>query len=255
MSKAESIPTNLRLLTILEDVAQAGKPVTPSAVNERIGLPKPTIHRLFATLEAEGFLQREMDGRSYTVGRRLQALSSNVMSSLWVHTTRTTVLSRLARDIGETCNITIPDRDAMIYLDRVETSWPLRIQLPVGTRVPLYCTSSGKMYLSTLNSAQLERYLKSVKLEASAPNTIVDPDILKQELAKTRERQYSTDDQEFMVGMIALAVPVLNRAGRLVATLAVHAPMQRLPLRDAHAHLDRMRAASRELTSLLIPET
>ncbi|MDB4241029.1 IclR family transcriptional regulator, partial [Yoonia sp.] len=64
------IPTNLRLLLLLEEVAKVGVPVTPSVVNEVMGLPKPTIHRLFATAEAEGFLQRDIDGRSYSPGRR-----------------------------------------------------------------------------------------------------------------------------------------------------------------------------------------
>lgn len=249
--KTETIPTNLRLLLILEDVAKIGTPVTPSEVNERIGLPKPTIHRLFATLESEGFLQREVDGRSYTVGRRLQSMSLNALSSMWVHTARTTVLTRLATEIGETCNISVPDRDAMIYLDRVETSWPLRIQLPVGTRVPLHCTASGKMYLSTLTPAHLNRYLSSALLEARTANTLVDKEILLQELNRTKERGFSQDAEEFMAGMIALAVPVLNQDGRLVSTLSFHAPVQRLSLNDAYTHLESLNGAAHELMELL----
>ena len=71
-----SIPTNLRMLLVLEEIAQSGVPVTPTEVNQRIGLPKPTIHRLFATLEAEGFIMRELDGKSYTPGKRLRRLAS-----------------------------------------------------------------------------------------------------------------------------------------------------------------------------------
>ncbi|MEM6422173.1 MAG: helix-turn-helix domain-containing protein, partial [Pseudomonadota bacterium] len=80
------------MLLILEEVARSGVPLTPTDVNAEIGLPKPTIHRLFATLEAEGFLIRELDGRSYTAGRRLRRLSVNVLSSLRVRTARLAVL-------------------------------------------------------------------------------------------------------------------------------------------------------------------
>ena len=250
--KGETIPTNLRLPLVLEAVAQAGVPVTPTDINAQIGLPKPTIHRLFATLEAEGFLQRELDGRSYTAGRRLRKLSTNVLSSLRVRTARLTVLNALAEEIGETCNIAVPDRDAMIYLDRVETKWPLRIQLPIGTHVPFYCTASGKMYLSTLVNSHLERYLRAAKLQQKTPNTICDRSRLRDEIAQTRQRGYSQDAEEFMDGMIALAVPINDDQGRLVSTLSFHAPTMRLTLDQAIAHLPRMHKAATELARLVL---
>lgn len=254
VSKSESIPTNLRLLSILEDVARVGTPVTPSDVNERLKLPKPTIHRLFTTLESEGYLQREPDGRSYTVGRRLRRMSTNTLSSLWVRTARTAVLGRLAEEIGETCNIAIPDRDCMTYLDRVETQWPLRIQLPVGTKVPMYCTASGKMYLSTLRGANLERYLSNVSLDAKTPTTLTTSDALRDELKRTKARGYAQDAEEFMQGMVALAVPINDEQGRLLSTLSFHAPTQRLNMEQAAKHLDRLREASLELSRLLVEE-
>ncbi|MEL6280251.1 MAG: IclR family transcriptional regulator [Pseudomonadota bacterium] len=249
---SETIPTNLRLLLVLEAVAQAGSPVTPTDVNEQLKLPKPTIHRLFATLEAEGFLQRELDGRSYTAGRRLRLFSANVLTSLRVRMARVAVLSALAEEIGETCNVALPDREAMVYLDRVETKWPLRIQLPIGTNVPFYCTASGKMYLASLNPSHLNRYLGAAKLEARTSATITDRKALREEIARTRDRGYAIDAEEFMDGMIAFAVPVLDDQGRLLVTLSFHAPTQRLRVADAMAHLDRLRAAARELGHLVI---
>ncbi len=253
--KSDTIPTNLRLPLVLEAVAKAGVPVTPTEVNAQIGLPKPTIHRLFATLEAEGFLQRELDGRSFTAGRRLRKLSIDVLSSLRIRTARLAVLNALAEEIGETCNIAVPDRDAMTYLDRVETKWPLRIQLPVGTQVPFVCTASGKMYLSTLNEAHLHSYLGAAKLEARTPTTITDRTELRKEIARTREQGYAQDAEEFMEGMIALAVPINDYQGRLLSTLSFHAPTQRLTLEGAYAHLPRLRHAASELSRLVIEGT
>ena len=145
-----TILTNLRLVVVLEAIAQAGVPVTPTEVNARLGLPKPTIHRLFATLEEEGFVQRDMDGRSCSPGRRLRVMSSQVLSSVRIRTTRRAILRRLSEEIDETCNLALPGRDAMIHVERVETQWPLRIQLPIDTRVPLACTASGKVHLGSL---------------------------------------------------------------------------------------------------------
>ncbi|MEM9221331.1 MAG: IclR family transcriptional regulator [Pseudomonadota bacterium] len=244
-------PTNLRTFLVLEEVARAGVPVTPTEVNASLGLPKPTIHRLFATLEAEGLLQREIDGRSYTPGRRLSRLAMNIQSSLSERTPRIAVLKALAEEIGETCNIALPDRDAMIYLDRVETKWPLRIQLPVGTHVPFHCTASGKMYLSSLSDTQLDRYLNAADLAPYTPMTITDRGRLRDVLMQIRERGYSQDDHEFMEGMIAIARPILGEDGRLASTVSFHAPSIRLSLADAHKHLDRLGKAALELSQLV----
>lgn len=226
--------------------------MTPTEINQKLGLPKPTIHRLFATLEAEGFLQREIDGRSYAPGRRLRKMSTGVLSSLRVRTARLSILNALAEKIGETCNISVPDRDAMIYIDRVETKWPLRIQLPIGTNVPFYCTASGKMYLSMLKKAHLERYLGSVKFEQQTPATITDKASLFSEIRKTKEQGFAQDNEEFMEGMIALAVPIIDVHGRLVSTLSFHAPTQRLSLQQAYAYLDDLNEAAEELSQLLV---
>lgn len=250
-SKDGAIPTNLRLLIVLEAMAEAGVPVTPTEVNLQLGLPKPTIHRLFTTLETEGFIQREIDGRGYSPGFRLRKMSTGILSSLRIRTARVAILNKLAEQIGETCNIAIPDRDAMVYLDRVETKWPLRIQLPVGTRVPFYCTASGKMYLSSLDRRHLRNYAKSTNLTAKTGTTLTDPDCLIDEILKVQELGYSTDNGEFMEGMIAVAVPITEGSGRLVSTLSVHAPAQRLSLNDAIGYVDKLREAAQGLSSLI----
>lgn len=250
----ETIPTNLRLLMVLEEVARVGVPVTPTEVNAALELPKPTIHRLFATLEEEGFLQRDMDGRTYSPGPRMRVLAASTLSSLRIRTARQAILKRLSREIGETCNIALPDRDAMIYLERVETEWPLRIQLPQGTRVPFHCTASGKMYLSTLAPNHLQRYLNAATLTGHTDNTITDRDALLAELDEVGRNGYSLDREEFMPDMIALAVPIMESNDRLMATLSFHAPTQRFDETRAVGYLDALREASRELSLLVEAE-
>ena len=244
------IPTNLCLLLVLEAMAEVGVPVTPTEVNARLGLPKPTVHRLFSTLE-EGFVQRDIDGRTYSPGRRLRVMSSEVLSSLRIRTARQVILRRLSAEVGETCNIALPGRDAMIHVERVETQWPLRIQLPIGTRVPFYCTASEKVYLSTLRRAHRERYLRAESLEARTANTPTDVGALLDELRRVAREGFALDREEFMDGMIALAVPILDPSGRLVSTLSFHAPTQRLSADGALRHLGSLRSAADELSALI----
>ncbi|MEO1139910.1 MAG: IclR family transcriptional regulator [Pseudomonadota bacterium] len=245
------IPTNLRLLVLIEEVARAGVPVAPSALCTALGLPKPTVHRLLATAEAEGYLQRDVDGRSFGPGHRLRRLSINTLSSQRIRTERLMIMNELASEVGETCNLAAPGRHGMVYLDRVETHWPLRIQLPVGTQVPFHCTASGKMYLSSLRTAKLTRLLQSLEMERMTGHTLTDPDMLSAELAMIRERGYSTDNEEFMENMTAVAVPIRDDQNRLVTTLSLHSPVQRRHLSDLEQYLPNLRKAARKLEELI----
>ena len=254
MSENQNIPTNLRLLLLLEEVAASGVPVTPTEVNSRLGLPKPTVHRLFSTLEDEGFLQRDIDGRSYSPGARLRRLSVNALSSLRIRAARVAVLSALAHEVGETCNIATPDRDAMVYLDRVETKWPLRIQLPIGTTVPFHCTASGKMYLSSLRPSHLDQYLNAAPLARQTDKTMTDVVGLLEELKAIKAQGFATDAEEFMDGMVAMAVPITDESGRLLSTLSIHAPIQRLSLANLRSHLPLMQDTAQKLAKLVLED-
>lgn len=248
--QSDTIPTNLRLLLVLEEVARAGVPVTPTEVNLTLGLPKPTIHRLFATLLEEGFLQRDVDGASYLPGRRMRRFAGGVLSSSRIRVARRAILTNLSATIGETCNIAMPNGDGMIYLERVETEWPLRIQLPIGSQVPFYCTASGKLYLSSLVARQLDAYLSTTKLEPRGPGTRTDRATLEAEIAVIRDRGYATDDGEFMADMVALAVPIRDANDRLLATVSFHAPTVRIDMAKALTFLPVLQDAAAALSAL-----
>lgn len=245
------IPTNLRLLVLLERIALEGAPVSPSALSTALDLPKATIHRLLTTAEDEGFLQRDLDGRSYGPGARLRKLSANTLSSQRVRTERLLVMKALADEVGETCNLAAPGRYGMVYLDRVETHWPLRIQLPVGTQVPFHCTASGKMYLSSLRQDKLLRLLEAIPLDPRTSASISDPQKLLDEISTTRARGYSTDDQEFMEGMAAIAIPICDDKSRLLTTLSIHAPIQRHSLSELENSIDALKSAGKSLEKIV----
>lgn len=244
------IPTNLRLLLVVEAVAKAGVPVAPSALADSLGLPKATVHRLLTTAEEEGFIQRDLDGRSYGPGRRLRRLAGNTLSSERIRTERLAIMKALADEVGETVNLAAPGRYGMVYLDRVETQWPLRIQLPIGTQVPFHCTASGKMYLASLRSDKVERLLSVLKLEKHTKNSICTPEALRAELMDVRACGFSTDEEEFMEDMAAIAVRIDDSEGRLLSTLSMHAPIQRSSLQKMIERLPELNAAAQKLSVL-----
>lgn len=247
----DTIPTTLRLLHVIEELAKAGTPLSASELNRNLGLPKPSLHRLVKTLEDHGFIESDLTGRAYRPSPRLKQMASGILSSQDLRVARHAILQRLSHQIGETCNIAVPHRSGMTYLERVETQWPLRIQLPVGTQVPHYCTASGKLYLSTLSYPHLAAYLGAVPLVSHSEYTITAPDRLRQELRRIRKLGYALDHQEFMHDMIALAVPIFEGNDRLVATLSVHAPLQRCDQEQLLTHLPKLHHAASEMSALL----
>lgn len=251
LTPSDPSPPSFRNLSILEVVARESRPLTATEINTVLGLPKPTIHRLVASLEAEGWLVRDLDGRSYLPGARMRAMMLGVMRSGRHLLPRHEVLIRLHEGLGETCNISIPDGGSMLYVDRVETQAPLRIDLKVGSRVPLHATASGKMALAQLDPRELERFLSSAALKAHTAHTITDRAALRSEIDAIRARGYSTDSEELIDGMIAVAVPVMDRSGVFCATVSFHAPRQRLTLEAGLEHLPALRAAALELGEIM----
>ncbi|WP_265499666.1 IclR family transcriptional regulator [Paracoccus beibuensis] len=244
--------TNLRNLLILEALAAGSRPMTVAELNSSVKLPKPTVHRLIGTLEEEGFLIRHLDGRTYLPGPKLRQMMLGVMRAGQHSLAQRQILTRLNEKIRETCNLSIPDTDAMIYIDRVETEWPLRIQLHAGSRVPLHATSAGKLCLAHMTQETLDKYLRSAQLRPYTERTVTDPDRLLEQLTGIKEQGFSTDEEEFVQGMIAVAVPAFAPDGQLAATLSFHAPHQRLTLEKGLAHLEDLRSAAKEISQLFV---
>lgn len=228
MADKMRIPTNLRTLLILEVVGRSDKPMTATQINDELGLPKQTVHRLCTTLEKEGFLIREQNGKRLLASPRLKALASGVLFSTRSNIATRQVLLDVAEKVSETVNLVIPEEDGMMYLDRVETDWPFRIQLPVGSNVPFHCTASGKTFLASLSPSRRQSLVDTLRLEQHTQNTHVESGTLMNELAQISKQGFALDKEEFMDGMIALAVPVKDVQGRYCAALAFHGPTQRL---------------------------
>lgn len=243
--------TVTRVLDILNAVAAADRPLSPTEIAESLAIPKASVHRLCNSLETHGYLQTRLSGRGLQAGHRLNRLALGVLSAAPFQAQRRTILSELSQEIGETCNISVPDGSEMIYFDRAETHWPVRINLQIGSRVPVYATAGGKMYLSSLSESRRDRIIQNTRLRRYTANTVLSHSALREELIATAARGYALDNEEYIEGMVAMAVPVCDQQGRLYATLSFHAPCMRLPFSAVSDYLPQLRAASEQLSALL----
>lgn len=241
------MPRFLRVLQVLQCVARSEQPPRIAQLVDECGLPKATVHRICRLLREEEYLTESLGGKGLVPGPRLVGLAESIFANRTYSAGRHSVLESLARQIGETCNISVPNGTHMRYMDRVETEWPLKVQLPVGTRVPLHCTASGKLYLASLPAARRRRLLQRLPLDRCTQKTIVDIDALEACLREIGRNDIGTDDEEFIEGMIAVSVPLKDRTGRLFATLSCHAPVIRMSLEAAKSHVDKLKTAAGEL--------
>jgi DNA-binding IclR family transcriptional regulator len=240
----------LRALQLIETVAAADRPLALPELCALLNLPKATTHRLCQQLERIGYVVREPGGRRFTPGARLLRVGFNAIRS-GLTTERHQVLTALVDAIGETCNFTTLAGQEVLYLDRVEARWPLRLHFDTGSRVPIHCTASGKILLAAMKAPERKRIIDAVGLPAYTPHTITNRAAFDAELGQIHQQGYSLDREEFLLGMAAIAVPVLGLDGTAIAAVACHAPSVRFSIDEAKKHLPHLRQAARKMSETL----
>lgn len=221
----------LKPLGLLEAVAAMPHPATLAELATKVGVPKPTMHRWLCSLETAGLLQRTLDGRRFELAPRSSRLAFSILGNRPGGTLRHEILQRVVQEVGEACNLTVLDGTEVSYLDRVEAEWQLRISFQQGSKVPAYCSASGKLFLALMRSAKRDLLLRQMPLERLTDNTITKKGELLKELGEIRRNKYALDREEFLSGLVCLAVPIFQKKGQsrtCVAALAIQAPVTRM---------------------------
>lgn len=238
-----------RVLDIIEAISTAKHPPTPLDLSVELDIPKPSIHRLLQTLEQEKFVKTDMYG-GYILGDRTYKLLLSSWEQEPRKMERLAILQKLSDQINETCGIAILNNNQMLYTDRVQANWPLQVYLPVGSTVPLWCSSSGKLFLSFQPSQRRKSILEHLPITQLTRNTITDPVLLEENLDQIYLNKIGTDNEEFISGMVACSVPI-QRGDTIIACLYVHAPTIRKSLEDLLQFELLLRQAAHDLNKLI----
>lgn len=218
---------------------------------EQLALPKTTVHRLCARLVDTGFLVRDLDERYYAVGPALHELAFGALAHGSFSRLRHNVLTDLVNEIGETCNFTAVDGATVLYLDRVEAQRPWRLTMGVGVHVPLHCTASGKLFLSQMPIKERRKLIRKIDLQPLTPKTITAVDLLEENLEEISAAGYAIEVEEFVLGLIAVAVPVQDSNGKTRAAIAMHCPMTHVSIDQAMSKLPALTSAASRMSELL----
>jgi len=253
-SKRDSSSENssmLKGIVILEALATLQQPASLAQLMQITGMPKASLHRTLAIFEEAGLVAREPGGRTYAPGARIARLAIKTLTHDSTSAIRHSVLRMLVSELGETCNLAVLRRGELFYLDRVEADWPLRLHLPPGTVLPPHCSASGKLLLAFKPLDERLQLIENLPLAKFTNRTITDQRLLESELERIASTGYAVDNEEYVLGVSCVAVPVRDAMGDVVAAIAVHAATARLPLNQAMEHIPKLKEASARISQTL----
>lgn len=218
----------------------------------KLDLNKSTVHRYVHTLKTLGYLDQDEDSKKYRLGIRVVDLGVTALGGLELRQIAFPYLEELATEFGHTVNMSILDETEIIYIERVRTKRIVDLDLHVGSRLPAYCTSMGKVLLAHLSPEVLAARLEQIELTPRGPNTITDEAALVAELQQVRRQGFATNNEELAYGLRSVAAPIWSRRGDVEAAInmAVHAAM--ISLDEIENTLaPRLVAASNEISRKL----
>lgn len=215
-----------RAVSALEQISEAGE-LGVTELGRRLDVHKATASRLVATLAERGLLERDPATEKYRLGFGLIRLAGAAMASLDIVRTAHPILEDLADRTRETVNLGVISGDGVVYIDQVAGARSIVAVSWVGRRTPLHCTSNGKVLLAYMGEEERARFLRG-KLEALTPRTLTDPGALRQQLTEIQRRGYAQTLEELEEGLNAVAAPVRQADGQVIAALSVSGPAFRM---------------------------
>jgi IclR family transcriptional regulator, acetate operon repressor len=241
----------LKALRLLAHIASSSEPPALAELSRAIRLPKPTTYRLARALEGAGFVRKDPLTRRYQVGSSFEDVALNGLRNGAAHGSRRLVMNQLAEQLGARVNLVVLKAGNLSFVQWVESTAPLRVDINGDMPMPVHCSASGKLLLAFGPVELREGMFRSAPFRSYTKNTITTARGLAKELEAIRKRGFSVDDQELLCGVNCLAVPVYNHARQIVAGLAVMAPVASLPLDKLKRHLGDVKACAARISAEL----
>jgi IclR family transcriptional regulator, pca regulon regulatory protein len=239
-----------RGLRVIEAFDGAGDGATVGELSQRTGLSRASVRRILVTLEMLGYA--ESTGRAFRLKTRVMRLSGSYLSSNSLATMAQAVMDQVTQVVEESSSVSVLDNDEIVFLARSTAKRVLSTRLAVGSRLPAYCTSMGRVLLAGLTDQELAGYFGRVKPQPLTPKTITDRKLLTAIIKQVREDGFALLDEELELGLRSIAVPIIGAAGRTVAAMNIGVHASRVSTAEMmHRFLPVLREQSRTLGRLL----
>jgi IclR family pca regulon transcriptional regulator len=219
-----------RGLRVIESFAGHTEGMTVGEVSQEAGLSRAAARRLLLTLEMLGYAENSR--RNYRLKTRVLKLGFSYLSSTSLVAAAQPVLERITESLHESASMSVLDGEQITYVARSPARRVMSIGLSVGSRLPAYCTSMGRVLLAGLPEAELVTYLEHLKPKVHTPKTVVSKQRLRKAILQAGKDGYACIDEELELGLRAIAVPVLTRQNRVVAAINIGAHVSRVERKE-----------------------
>ena len=228
VTSAYHVESLARGLSVLSAFSLERPALSLTDISQRLQLNKTTTFRLLSTLENLGYLQRDGQTKLYRPSLEVLRLGFVVLNGLEVRQVAAPHLRRLVEEVEETVNLVVLDNHEVVYIDRVGSKHMVSIYRPVGSRLPVYCTSTGKALTAFLPPTRLALVLEATSWVRHTDRTLVTPDAFKENLALVRSRGFADSYGELLPELCAVAAPIRQHDGQVVAAVNISVPTHRM---------------------------
>lgn len=212
--ESKTIHSVAKAIRLLDLLAERTKPATLTELYQATGWPKSTIHGLLSTMREAGLIEQMPNGR-YWLGIRLFEYGCAVSNSWDIGTIARPHMQSICAELGESVFLSVFDRAAVVTLAEEESRASLRVVSEVGARLPVYCTSQGKLFLANSSPAECRRILTHTELKAFTPHTLTTPEQFAPELTHIREQGYAVENGEYKIGLRSVSAPIHDVTGEV----------------------------------------
>ncbi len=197
-------------------------------LSKRLRLHKNNVFRLLATLESRGYIEQNKATENYRLGLKALELGQTFIKQMGLLRQAKPILEDIVATCNETAYVAIYKENHIVYLDVVETNLTVRVVSRVGSRLPAYCTASGKVHMAHMTEEELETLRDNANLVQHTPTTIINPDAINAEMEKIRDQGYAFDDEELDLGVRCIAAPIRDYTRRIVGAISISGPTMRV---------------------------
>jgi len=234
-------------LSVIKAFSRDHSTLTLSEIAAAAGMPAATARRCLLTLEELGYVTRR--GRAFLLRPKVLELGAAYLDSMDIEHLTKTHLEELARLTGDSAALSVLDGNDIVYVARTSVRTLMRLEAHVGSRFPAYATSMGRVLLAGVSPEHLDQYFRTQKFVALTAQTVTEPKKLRQLIEESRRNGYSAVEDELAYGVVAVAVPVFDQAGRVVAALNSSSHSRRASKASlVKQRLSMLRKASREIS-------
>lgn len=250
--KRNFLKTLDRGLRVLAAFTPEQPALTLTELAQRVAMDPATALRFAYTLEYLGYLRRDSPTGAYRLTARLVHLARSVRPLDELHALALPFMERLAQAVQETVSLAVRDGASIVVIEQVESARPVTVRRRLGDRQPAHATAQGKVLLAHAPAPELSRLLASTTLTAYSPRTITRRAALQAELRRTLERGYAINNNEMDAGLRAIAVPICQPPGEVVAALSIDMPVGRMSMAQMQASFTaRLTATASKISAAL----